>query len=165
MAWTESRAAALCIAGVVLAAVALTGVSEAKSVYKTVDAEGNVSYTDQPPPSEFVDAHRFELPPDLTPEQRAAAAAEHEKVMREADIEGTRKAPRPSAAQMREAERRVREARDRLANYEVVRDDDWGGTQQGKRGLKPAYSVRVDAAKKQLAEAQAELDRLRQLRR
>ena len=83
-------------------------------------------------------------------------------MIRAADIEGKQRGPRASPAEIREAERRVSEARSRLRNYEAVREDDWGGTQQGKRGLKPAYFARVDAAKKQLAEAQAELARLRQ---
>ena len=133
----------------------------AQTVYKSVDAEGNVTYGDQAPASDFVDAHRFELAPDPTAEQRAEAAAESARVIREADIEGARRGPRASPAELREAERRLSEARSRLRNYEVVRDDDWGGTQQGKRTLKPSYFARVDAARKQLSEAQAELTRLR----
>lgn len=165
MARTESRTHARRAARTALAAaaaLAAVGMAHAQSVYKEVDADGNVTYTDQPPASDFVDAHRFELPPDLTEEQRRAAAADRDKVLREADIEGTLSTPRATPQELREAERRVREARDRLENYEIVRDDDWAGTQQGKRGLKPGYYARVDAAKKQLSEAQAELTRLRQ---
>ena len=161
IARTQTAARSLGVAGVALAALLSSGTASAQKVYKSVDAEGNISYTDQAPTSDFVDAHRFELPPDLTAEQRAAAADEREKVMRAADLEGTRRPPRATPAEIREAERRLGEARRRLENYEVVRDDDWGGTQQGKRTLKPAYFARVDAAKRQLAEARAELDHLR----
>ena len=144
-----------------LAWAALAGTAGAQTVYKSVDADGNVTYGDQAPASDFVDAHRFELAPDPTAEQRASAAEESARVIRAADIEGTRREPRATPAEIREAERRVSEARSRLRNYEAVRQDDWGGTQQGKRTLKPAYFARVDAARKQLAEAQAELARLR----
>lgn len=155
------RTALLAGLGVALAGVAGVLPAAADSVYKSVDEAGNVTYSDAPPRSDFVDAHRFELPPDITPEQRRAAAVERARVVREADIAQTRRAPRAAPAEIREAERRLRSARKKLADYEEVRDDDWAGTQQGKRGLKPAYYARVDAAKKEVADAQAKLEALR----
>ena len=59
----------------------------------------------------------------------------------------------------------MREAQTKLEDYERVRDDDWAGTQQGKRGLKPGYYARVDAARKEVAEARADLKALRSMGR
>jgi hypothetical protein len=135
----------------------------AQGVFKSVDAQGNITYSDKPP-SDVVDAHRFELPPDLDEAQRTAAAAERQRLMRDADLEGKRRPARPSAAQIRDAEQRLRAARAKLARYEVVQDDDWGGTEQGKRTLKPGYYARVSAAKEEVQEAEAELEGLRSAR-
>ena len=64
-------------------------------------------------------------------------------------------------SEIRKTERRLSEARARLKRYEVVRDDDWAGTQAGRRGLKDSYAARVAGAKAEIADLESQLEELR----
>ena len=59
----------LCLTASTLISILLCGTAAAETIYKTVDAQGNVSFSNTPPP-EGVEAQQIELQPGPTPAQQ-----------------------------------------------------------------------------------------------
>jgi hypothetical protein len=58
-----------CLTASTLISILLCGTAAADTIYKTVDAQGNVSFSNTPPP-EGVEAQQIELQPGPTPAQQ-----------------------------------------------------------------------------------------------
>lgn len=144
----------------------LAGPLAADTLYKSVDAEGRVTYSSQPP----LGAVRTEpLPlPDDEPSE-----AERQDALRRADETGARLdelarereelQQRQSADQqgINEALQARDAARTRLEESRIQRDEDWQATAKGGRFLKDGYFQRVQEAEQALQAAEVALDKAR----
>ncbi|MDX1433551.1 MAG: DUF4124 domain-containing protein [Gammaproteobacteria bacterium] len=128
--------------------------ASAYGIYKSVDAEGNVTYSSSPQPSGGR-VERVHLPP--APSQ----ASVDEALAREQQIEAAGNAiaaerqarAREQAEGVEAARREVNSAQVALNDAKQIRDGDWQGTVQGKRHLKQEYFERVAAAAARLEAA------------
>lgn len=134
----------------------------AGEVYRTVDDEGNVTFTDSPPEGD-ARAERVELPPPPSPERlreseqrnqdirRAAQEAKRERIQKQSQRESL----------VAEARKRLAEAEARLQEAKVIQDEDRQNLAGGKRRIHPDYFERVEQAE---AEVEAARKALRQAR-
>lgn len=131
------------------------GAALAYNIYKSVDAQGNVTYSSSPPADANM-VERVKLAPG--PSQKSVAAAkEREKQIVAAgdDMSRERQAQKEAQAKGVDAtHREVNKAQAALADAKEMRDSDWQGTIQGHRHLKPEYFERVQAAESRLEEAE-----------
>lgn len=141
----------------------LSAVAAAETVYRTVDAEGNVSFTDEPPPTgSGVEEITIDAPPPPASrvrqsEQEAQAAinkANRNQMRREA-------ADEQRSMELREAEKALEQAQKNLEEAKVVREGDRRGKAGGGTRLTTEYLNRVKAAEKGVEEAQSRLDSFR----
>lgn len=146
------------------ALVCLSQASSAETIYRSIDANGNVTYSSSPPPGSS--AERIEqvpIAPGPSPAQQRNAEQRALEIEREARSQA---APAPQArepaAAVAEAEQNLARARASLEQAKVKRDDDWQWLASGGRVLSERYFNRVSAAE---AEVQAAEDALRQARR
>lgn len=132
------------------ALLVLLGASEAGlayNIYKSVDAQGNVTYSSRP----LADAsavERVNLPPAPS-EESVASAVQREKEIAAAGDEISKERQSLDKG-VNAARREVNQAQAALADAKVMQDNDWQGTIQGKRHLKPEYFQRVAAAEARL---------------
>jgi hypothetical protein len=151
-----------------LTAVALVclsqGATSAEPIYRSIDANGNVTYSSSPPPDSG--AERVEQVP-IAPGPSAAQQRSAEQRALEIERDSSSQAaPAPRArgpvAGVAQAEQDLARARANLEQARVQRDDDWQWLASGGRVLSERYFNRVSAAE---AEVQAAEDALRQARR
>jgi hypothetical protein len=135
----------------------------AETVYKSVDEQGNVTYSSTPPPggAEVVEQVPIAPPP---PQSEVQAAEER---MRQLEIESARsdRERRESKEQQTQsvaaAEAELTKARAELEDAKIQGDDDWQYLAAGGRVLKQSYLDRVERAEKRV---QAAEDALRKAR-
>ena len=150
---TPALAAALASAAVVLAPMA------SAEVYRSVTADGRVTYSDRPP-SDAVRTEQIAEPPPPPAElqQEAARQAEENRATRDA-IDGERRAKSADVAaaekDVRDAERDLAAARKRLEAGRVEQEGDRTGTVGGKARRSDAYLERVGRLEAEVATAQA----------
>ncbi len=136
----------------------------AQTVYKSIDDQGEVTYSSTPPPpgdAQVVERVPIAPPP---PESEVQAA---EQRMRELEIESARsdreraesKAQQSQSVAAAEAE--LAKARAELEDAKIQGDDDWQYLAAGGRVLKQSYLDRVEQAEKRV---QAAEDALRKAR-
>ncbi len=134
--------------------LAWTGLVHSQGIYKSVDAQGNVTYSSRPPP--------------------AAAGVEPVSVQGDADQEATLKAERIRQETARraaasekqraaekaqkdtaiaEAKRRLEAAQDKLEAAKRRGDDDWQTIARGGRVESDAYRERVKQAEREARDA------------
>jgi hypothetical protein len=135
----------------------------AQEVHKSVDAEGNVTYSDAPVAGAVETGTVRIDPPVSTPEREAesrqraaemidAAAADQQR--RDAESRQRRTGRQAAEQSLRDAEARLEEAR-------VVREGDRRGTAGGSSRLTPEYLDRVRAAEQDAERARRELEKTR----
>jgi hypothetical protein len=148
---------------ILLLATALTGLdAAAETVYRTVDKDGNVIFSDEPP----VDRSNTEEITIDAPPPPADRARESERAAQRAIDQASRDRARRNAAseartvEYREAEKAVDLAKKDLEEAKVVGPGDRRGKAGGGTRLTIDYLKRVEKAEKKLAEAQQKLDSL-----
>lgn len=136
----------------------------AQTVYKSVDAQGNVTYSSTPPPPdhrETVETLHIAPPP---PEAERTRATER---LRRLEVESTRsdlerqEAEKKKTTSISAAEAELQKARDALENAKIQGDDDWQYLARGGRVLKQSYLDRVEQAAQRVREAEETLRKAR----
>ena len=147
---------------VIAAALGLGTISAAETIYKSVDAEGRVTYSSEPP-AQAVESQPVTLP-------KAPSEAEHqEAIMREKELQKaadkvtSERAAVGSAKKsaVADADTAVDQAQRRLEKAKEMRDSDWQGKAGGGRRLKESYFERVDKAEEKLRQAEEEAAKTR----
>ena len=129
----------------------------AEAVYRSVDAQGRVTYSDMPP-ADAEAAETVNLLEPLSEARRREAEARQRKLI---DLVGEREQEKAQAKAERdgtleEAQQALEEARKRVDDARVIRTTDWWGV-VGSGQLKPEYQERVREAEKELAAAERNL--------
>ena len=133
--------------------------TRAQSVYRSIDSEGNVTFSETPVPGAVQET---QIPIDA-PEPSAASRQQSERQLQEtldaagmaepaAVSAGTSPAQGPAAARQR-----LENAEQRLQEAEVVGPGDRQGTASGGSRLTPEYQQRVQEAGQEVERARQEL--------
>ncbi|MBW9257317.1 MAG: DUF4124 domain-containing protein [Candidatus Thiodiazotropha sp. (ex. Lucinisca nassula)] len=131
-------------------------------VYRTVDEDGNVTYTDTPP-ADPQNVERVEIQPGPS-EESISDTMERNRAIRKAMEEVQEKRLEKSTARkdrVSKAEQEVEEAEKQLSAMEELGDDDRQQLQGGKSYIRPEYFERVKKAQRELDEAKKRLKKIR----
>lgn len=128
---------------------------QADAVYKSVDANGQVTYSSTPP-AESVDSQAIPLAPEPTEAQRQEALKVERRLDQAAtrllqDMEKTRAARKSG---INNAQAGVDAARQALEQAKIKQDSDYQPIVTGARVLKESYFERVRKAEEQLAKTE-----------
>jgi hypothetical protein len=131
-------------------------------VYRTIDEQGNVTYTDSPQvdPKKI---EKIEIQPGPS-EESISDTMERNRAIRKAMEEAQEKRLEKSTARkdrLTKAEQEVEEAEKNLAAMEELGDDDRQSLQGGKSYIRPEYFERVKKAQRELDEAKKRLKEIR----
>lgn len=142
----------------ILLLAAGSGQLAAQTVYKSVDAEGNITFSDAPGPGGESTPVAIDAPPPSA-ESVAESQERAEKMVEAASIESAAEADSGAekAAQIKEAEESLKAARAQLEEAKVVGPGDRKGTASGGSRLTPEYQERVQEAERQVQDAQSHL--------
>ncbi|MCG6861315.1 MAG: DUF4124 domain-containing protein [Chromatiaceae bacterium] len=145
-----------------------TFTATAQTVYKSVDADGKVTYSAAPPPDAAAEmVEKVPIAPGPTDQQRSAAenrTKELESVTESAEQEREAQ-DTESAEAASSAEQELRRARIALQEAQIQGDDDWQYLASGGRVLKQSYLDGVAEAKRRVQEAEKALRSARSGRR
>jgi hypothetical protein len=136
--------------------------ASAETIYKSIDAQGNVTYSSAPADG-AVSAETLAVSEEPTEQEQAQARAVNNEIEQQAkelsrDVDAKRAARGDSRGA---AELRLEEAKAELERVSVVNDDDWQNLAQGGRHLKQSYLERVRNAEAAVQEAEEALARVR----
>ncbi|MCU7915836.1 MAG: DUF4124 domain-containing protein [Candidatus Thiodiazotropha sp. (ex Gloverina cf. vestifex)] len=148
----------LIIAGISLSSIPVA-VAE---IYRSLDAEGNVTYTDAPPEGEQA-VEKVTLPPEPSAETIRDTELRNMQIRRAADSASQKRLDekRKKSAKVAQARKMVAEAEAKLAETKVIRDEDRQNLAGGKRRIHPDYLERVNAAKLEVEKARKALRKAR----
>jgi type IV secretory pathway VirB10-like protein len=128
----------------------------ADKIYESVDEQGNRTYSDSVP-ADAVAAQPIAIVPAPQPEKEAEASKQQaEEAVRAADqrqMQRDREKAQKQAEQAA-AQERVKAAEAGLANAKEFREGDRQGMAGGGSRIKPEYHDRVQAAERELQQAQ-----------
>ena len=149
---------------VILAGAADIPVAAAQTVYKSVDAEGNVTYSSTPAP-EAVDVVPVDVPEGPSDAERQEAMAREQALQKKVeslkqDLQGSQE---QKSGQVGDAEERLAAAKERLEQARVQEESDWqtiAGEGAG-RFLKESYFERVREAEEAVRQAERDLAKAR----
>jgi hypothetical protein len=151
-----------CVA--LLLCLVLPLLAHGQRVYRSVDAEGNVSFSDQPPADgSTATTMDIELPPGPGSAQRERALRRNEE-LRTAEQRSDQRRRREQAVRdqaLQQAQRELDNAKIALQQAKIHRDSDWQGKAGGGRRLRPEYFERVKRAEQMLEAAQQQVNRIR----
>jgi hypothetical protein len=131
-------------------------------IYKSVDAQGNITYSATPPDSAV---RTSEIPVEAGPSEADRREAEQRerqleraatRAKTDLDVGRARRVSRVTAA-----EQELELARSRLEEARTQHDTDWQGLVQGGRHLKAEYFARVEAAEEAVRQAEEALTKAR----
>lgn len=154
--------------GLLCAAFALlvfaNGNAVGEQVFRSIDADGNVTFSSSPPPpNSAARVDTITLPPGPTPEQQAAAEARLREIeaqtRRQAEERAARQANRASDADA--ARRNLEQAEQDLAAARERGDGDWQTLATGGRVPSGDYMDRVRQAEQRVQEAREALSQAR----
>jgi hypothetical protein len=145
--------------------IGLGGVVQAQHVYKSVDAEGRVTYSATPPSERGTErVEELDLEPGPTPEEQQAAhqrmrgnAAASQTVQDQREAERAKRSAAVSAAQQE-----LIRARADLEQAKIPGDSDWQHLAKGGRVLSANYFARLTAAEDRVAKAEEALQAARE---
>ncbi len=143
---------------IVLAFAMLAQAAIGEEIYRSVDEQGNVTFTDTPPAGE-VEVERVELPPGPSQQIRQEAEQRNMQILNAAE-RAERKRERERAqkeARVKAAEQQLQEAQARLAEAKVIKDEDRQNLAGGKRRINPDYFERVKQAELEVEKARKAL--------
>ncbi len=133
-----------------------------EEVYRTQDAEGAITITDTPA-ADDASVEQVELPPG-PPEASRQQSRQRQQEIREAARKAERRRleqQQRQQARIGQAEAGLAEAEAKLAETKLIKDEDRRSLVSGKRGIRPEYFERVEAAE---AEVEAARKRLKEVR-
>jgi hypothetical protein len=130
----------------ILLALSIPWSGVAEQVYRSVNERGQVIFTDTPPADRPVEV--IELAPG--PSDRSVREAEARQEALRKHLESMQKEreyeERIRTSKIKEANKTLRAAQDKLIEAREVQDSDWQMTVSGQRHLKQEYFERVEAA-------------------
>ena len=134
----------------------------AEEIYKSVDADGNVTYSSVPP-EEAVDTQTVSVPDAPSEVQRQEAEQREKQRQRAADNMARERAARDSqrGGTVQDAEKGRDRAKTQLERAQVEQDSDWQGLAGGGRRLKESYFERVRNAEEELRQAEEAVSKAR----
>lgn len=149
---------------ITLAVLAAASAAPAETVYKSVDEQGNVTYSSEPPPAgQAEQVQELRVGDGPTPEEQAEALrrmeemeAATERLEQQRQLEETAEETAVTAARQE-----LEEARAALAEAQEKRFEDWQYIAGGGRTLRPSYFQRVEQAEQRLQAAEQALRELR----
>jgi hypothetical protein len=132
-------------------------------VFRSVDAEGNVTFSATPPaPGTARQVDEVPLLPGPTPEAQEAADQRVRALMEETERRRqARSAAQPSDEERAAAEQELEQALADLEEARIQRDDDWQQIANGGRFLSPRYFERVEQAEQRVEAARRALQAIR----
>lgn len=148
-----------------VALLLLAGAAAAQQVYRSIDADGNVTFSSSPPPpnsGERVDT--ITLPPGPTPAQQAAA----EERMRQIEADAQRRTEERASRQAQQqtdvqgAREVLRQAEADLLQAQERGEGDWQTLATGGRVPSASFNERVQQAEQRVQEARDALNRAQQ---
>lgn len=151
-------ACARTVAVLLLAGVSATSsLAVSETIYKSVDAEGNVTYSSTPA-EESVKSRAISVPQGPTDEQRKEAEQIQQQIEQAADQRrqdlAAARGERTRSAQ--KTEQALSDAKADLEEAQVARDSDWQHLGAGGRHLKESYFQRVQQAEERVRAAEKE---------
>ena len=152
----------------IISALFLAGVCSGPSlvvsetVYKSVDADGNVTYASSPT-EQSIKSKPITVPLGPTDEQRQEAEQiekrlENAATQRRQDLAVARN---QRTGSLQEAEQSLAEAKADLEETKIIQDSDWQFLGGGGRHLKESYLQRVQQAEERVRAAEQELASVR----
>lgn len=115
-------------------------------IYRSVDAEGNVTFTDTRPAGNTVE--RVELPPGPS-EETLRQTEQRNREIRNAAEQAERKRlqrQQEKTARIEAAKKELADAQAKLADAKTIKDEDRQHLAGGKRRLDPGYFERIEQA-------------------
>ncbi len=147
---------------ILLGCILLTQPLFGGEIYRVIDAEGNVTYTDTPPAGN-PDVERLEQP-----DEPSAASQQNtqERILRLQNAARQAEMKRQQEQQQKlaridAAKARLTEAEARLAKAKEIKDEDRQHLVGGKRRITPDYFGRVKQAEAEVEEARKALRKAR----
>ncbi len=142
--------------------VSALGSALASEVYRHVDKDGRVTYSDTPPAAGNGQATRIRIFKGPSADEPAHEPAQPAQRLREVDTRIERRVTeeRATAERIAAARQKVAERREALEAGKVPLPGERQGLPFGKSRLRPAYFERVANLEARLADAEAELDAL-----
>jgi hypothetical protein len=129
-----------------------------EEIYRTVDEEGNVTYTDSPPAGDR-SVERVELPP-APPQGRAQQSGQRNQGLLDAAKQAEQKRQhkkKMQEASIKAAKEKLAAAEARLVEAKEIRDEDRQHLVGGKRRIHPDYFERVKQAETEVEQARKAL--------
>ena len=128
-------------------------------VYKSVDAQGNVTYSSSPPPDGRHFVERVPIDPPLPESQRRAAEDRLEQLRSEMTAAGQARQERVESREeaVSAANRELQRVRSELDETRIQDADDWQYLSRGGRVLSQDYLDRVEQAEQRVQEAEETL--------
>ncbi len=135
----------------------------AEEIYKSVDADGNVTYSSVPT-AEAVKTQPVSVPDAPSPAQQQEAVQRERQLQQAADNLAQDRSARDSQrrSKVQDAEKAHDQAKAWLEQAQVKRDSDWQGLAGGGRHLKEGYFERVRNAQENLRQTEESLSKARQ---
>jgi hypothetical protein len=130
----------------------------ADKIYKSVDADGKVTYSSRPP-VDATESRPVTPPQEPSESDRQAAmqrASQTGQAVEHLDQERQQRQEQ-SRRRVDEATQQVNDARAKAKEAGVQRDEDWQTMAKGGRYLKDGYYRRVDQARQALEQAEKNL--------
>jgi hypothetical protein len=126
--------------------------ASAETAYRSIDAEGNVIFSDEPV-NNAAETEKVTIDaPVPSAESRQEALQKEADLLKEASQVETPRAP-ANPPQQESAEQRVEDAEKQLEEAQQVREGDRIGTAHGGSRLTPEYQERVREAESELEQA------------
>ncbi|MEJ2455729.1 MAG: DUF4124 domain-containing protein [Candidatus Thiodiazotropha sp.] len=143
---------------IVLAFAMLAQAVIGEEIYRTVDEQGNVTFTDTPPAG-GVEVERVELPSGPSEQVRREAEQRNQKILNAAERAEQKREQEKAQKQTRvkAAEQQLQEAQAHLAEAKVIKDEDRQNLAGGKRRINPDYFERVKQAELEVEQARKAL--------
>ena len=146
-----------------LAFAFLAQAAYAQEIYRSVDEQGNVTFSDTPPSGAGV-VERVVLPPPAASPQGQGPAGERNQQLLDAAAEADRQRTekrREKQARVESAEKRLQQAEADLADAKEIKDSDRQNLAGGKRRIHPDYFERLKQAEQEVEAARKALRQVR----
>ncbi|MCU7842269.1 MAG: DUF4124 domain-containing protein [Candidatus Thiodiazotropha sp. (ex Monitilora ramsayi)] len=142
----------------IVGVMAFSSTAVVAEIYRSVDAEGNVTFTDEPPQGEQA-VERVILPPGPSPESVRDTEIRNQEIRRAAESADRKRIneKRKRDAKIAQAKKQLQEAETKLEETKVIQDEDRQNLAGGKRRIHPDYFSRVNAAKEEVEKARKAL--------
>ena len=131
-------------------------------IYRSKDAKGNITFTDNPSPNDPT-LERVEIPAGPS-EESLRHTEQRNREIQNAVNESERKRQQyqqDRQARIKEAEDRLAKAEAKLSKAKVIQDEDRQNLAGGKRRIHPDYFARVKAAEAEVEAARKALKEAR----